>query len=49
LLGNEVSRRDDLESIGYLLLYLLTGHLPWMNITANTQDEQIRRICKAKQ
>jgi serine/threonine protein kinase len=29
----ELSRRDDLESLFYLLLYLCSGTLPWSNIT----------------
>jgi casein kinase 1 len=38
--GNEQSRRDDLEAIGYVLLYFLEGKLPWMNIVINSKEDK---------
>lgn len=39
--GYEQGRRDDLESLGFVLLYLLRGSLPWQHIT-NQYDEILR-------
>lgn len=47
-LGNEQSRRDDLESLGYILIYFLKGGLPWMNLNGQTKEEKHRLIVNMK-
>lgn len=47
-LGAEQSRRDDLESLGYMLIYLLKRKLPWMNAGGATKQEQHDRITNIK-
>ncbi|KAL0948065.1 hypothetical protein HGRIS_010689 [Hohenbuehelia grisea] len=46
--GLEPSRRDDVEAIGILLLFLLHGRLPWQGICAPDILSKLRRIGEMK-
>lgn len=48
-LGSEQSRRDDLEAVGYVLMYFCrAGTLPWQGIKANTKQEKYHKIMEKK-
>ncbi|OAG29328.1 hypothetical protein NEDG_01401 [Nematocida displodere] len=46
--GMRQSRRDDLESLAYMLIYFIKGELPWQNIKASTKQEKYKKIGEVK-
>jgi len=47
-LGTEQSRRDDIESLGYILVYFMKGKLPWKGLKARTKKEKYEKIKQKK-
>jgi len=47
-LGIEQSRRDDIEAVGYMMIYLMKGRLPWQGQVNSNPKKKYDRIKKIK-
>ena len=46
--GYEQGKRDDLESLFYIIIYFIKGELPWQNIKCKTKAEKYSKIYEIK-
>jgi len=47
-LGIRLSRRDDLESLGYIMIFFLNGVLPWQSLKSRNKEDKYQNILKVK-
>ena len=48
LRGLRQGRRDDLESLCYMLIYFFLGKLPWQGISGDSESERHQKLLKEK-
>jgi serine/threonine protein kinase len=49
LRGSEQSRRDDMEAIAYVLVFLMRGFLPWEGVRARDEADNAEKMLAAKE
>ena len=47
--GVQLSRRDDIEAIAYMIIYFLRGKLPWQDLKAETKKKKYSLIKAEKE
>lgn len=47
-LGIQQGRRDDIESMVYVLMYFLRGNLPWQSMKGQGKKEKYEKIMEKK-
>jgi casein kinase 1 len=47
-LGVQLSRKDDLESLAYIMIFFVKGRLPWQSLKTNNKEEKYQGIMRVK-